>query len=211
MLIVLDNVGPVEQVRPLLPGSPGCAVVVTSRDSLAGLVVRDGASRLDLDLLPLQDAIGLLQELTGRRTDEDPEAAAILAERCCPAAAGAAGRRRAGRRRPTVPLAELAAELTNQQTRLDMLTSAETGIPRCARCSPGPTGTWASRRPRLPAARPAPGYRLRRLLSRRNHRHEPRPGPPGAGDSGPRPPGAACRAGQVRHARLAARLRPGTC
>jgi DNA-binding SARP family transcriptional activator len=121
MLIVLDNVGPVEQVRPLLPGSPGCAVVVTSRDSLAGLVVRDGASRLDLDLLPLQDAIGLLQELTGRRTDEDPEAAAILAERCCrlPLALRVAAELAAAR--PTVPLAELAAELTNQQTRLDML------------------------------------------------------------------------------------------
>ena len=52
MLIVLDNADEVEQVRPLLPGTPACAVVVTSRDSLAGLVARDGATRLDLDLLP---------------------------------------------------------------------------------------------------------------------------------------------------------------
>lgn len=51
MLVVADNAGSVQQVRPLLPGAPGCVVVVTSRDSLAGLVARDGARRLDLDLL----------------------------------------------------------------------------------------------------------------------------------------------------------------
>jgi hypothetical protein len=50
MLIVLDNAGSAGQVRPLLPGTPSCVVVVTSRDALAGLVARDGAARLDLDL-----------------------------------------------------------------------------------------------------------------------------------------------------------------
>jgi transcriptional regulator with XRE-family HTH domain len=67
VLVVLDNAGSAEQARPLLPGSPTCAVLVTSRDSLAGLVARDGATRLDLDLLPLADAVRLLQELIGDR------------------------------------------------------------------------------------------------------------------------------------------------
>ena len=82
MLVVLDNAGSVEQVRPLLPGSPGCVVLVTSRDTLAGLVARDGARRLTLDLLPLADAISLLRALIGDRVDADPAAAATLARRC---------------------------------------------------------------------------------------------------------------------------------
>src|SRR5215469_2033602 len=83
VLVVLDNAGSVEQVRPLLPGSQSSAVVVTSRDSLAGLVARDGAARLDLDLLPLRDAVRLLWELIGDRAAASPGAMEALAERCC--------------------------------------------------------------------------------------------------------------------------------
>jgi len=50
-LVVLDNARSPDQIRPLLPHSRGCAVLVTSRDDMPGLVARDGASRMALDLL----------------------------------------------------------------------------------------------------------------------------------------------------------------
>jgi DNA-binding SARP family transcriptional activator/Tfp pilus assembly protein PilF len=121
MLLILDNAGSVEQVRPLLPGSSSCTVLVTSRDALPGLVARDGAVRLDLDLLPLEDSVGLLRTLIGAQVDAEPGAAARLALRCCrlPLALRVAAELAASR--PSVPLAELAAELADQQQRLDRL------------------------------------------------------------------------------------------
>jgi DNA-binding SARP family transcriptional activator/tetratricopeptide (TPR) repeat protein len=121
ILVVLDNAGSAEQVRPLLPGDPACAVVVTSRDALTGLVARDGAWRLDLDLLPLEDAIGLLRMLIGARVDADPAAAAVLASQCCrlPLALRVAAELTATR--TAIPLAELVAELADQRRRLDLL------------------------------------------------------------------------------------------
>jgi len=72
MLVVLDNAASVEQIRPLLHGTPSCSVVVTSRDSLPGLVALHGGCRLDLDLLPLPDAVTLLHKLIGERVDPNP-------------------------------------------------------------------------------------------------------------------------------------------
>lgn len=51
MLILLDNARDAEQVRPLLPGAPGCLVVVTSRSQLSGLIAAEGAQLLTLGLL----------------------------------------------------------------------------------------------------------------------------------------------------------------
>lgn len=80
MLVVLDNANSPEQVRPLLPGAPGCLVLITSRADLRGLVARDGAARIRLDLLDRDEAAALLQTLIGEHAD--PAAVAELVERC---------------------------------------------------------------------------------------------------------------------------------
>jgi DNA-binding SARP family transcriptional activator/Tfp pilus assembly protein PilF len=125
MLILLDNASSVEQVRPLLPGSRSCFVVVTSRSSLTGLVVRHGASRLDLDLLPPAEAVALLRTLIGVRIDEEPAAAHLLAEQCArlPLALRIAAELAGAR--PGSSLADLVVELTDEQHRLDVLDSCD--------------------------------------------------------------------------------------
>ena len=147
ILIVLDNASSIEQVRPLLPGTPSALVVVTSRDSLAGLVARHGARRLNLDLLPPEDAVALLRALIGERVAAEPNAAAALAGQCArlPLALRVAAELAAVR--PTTPLAALVEELADQQRRLEALDApVVTRAPRSVRCSPGPTCTCRSRR-----------------------------------------------------------------
>jgi len=121
MLVVLDNAATVEQVRPLLPGTPSALVVVTSRDALAGLVARHGAARLDLDLLPSKDAIALLRALIGERVGAESNAAAVLAGQCArlPLALRVAAELAATR--PSTPLAALVEELADEQQRLELL------------------------------------------------------------------------------------------
>ncbi|GIJ59074.1 BTAD domain-containing putative transcriptional regulator [Virgisporangium aurantiacum] len=64
-LIILDNVRTATQVRPLLPGASASVVVVISRSRQESLVVRDSATRIDLDMLTLDDAVDMLRT-TGR-------------------------------------------------------------------------------------------------------------------------------------------------
>lgn len=83
MLIVLDNAASVSQVRPLLPGTAGCLVLVTSRSRLSGLAVRDGAHRLTLGTLAEPEAVALLRTVTaGYRPEDDVEKLAELARLC---------------------------------------------------------------------------------------------------------------------------------
>jgi DNA-binding SARP family transcriptional activator len=83
MLVVLDNATGADQVRPLLPGTPGSLVVVTSRDRLRGLVARDGARRIGLGTLAPDEAAVLLSRLLGAdRVAAEPDAAAELARHC---------------------------------------------------------------------------------------------------------------------------------
>ncbi|HCT80496.1 MAG TPA: hypothetical protein DGG94_03855 [Micromonosporaceae bacterium] len=63
MLVIIDNARSADDVRNLLPGTAGCLAVVTSRDMLTGLVARDGATRVPLDVLSPYEAYGLIAGL----------------------------------------------------------------------------------------------------------------------------------------------------
>ncbi|MEO3825285.1 tetratricopeptide repeat protein [Actinomadura sp. B10D3] len=126
VLVVLDNAATAEQVRPLLPGSPGCLAVVTSRSRLSGLVARDGAKRISLDPLSPDEAIGLLRQIIGdARVDDDPAATAGLARGCAylPLALRIAAERVATH--PHIGLADLAGDLADEDARLDLLAADE--------------------------------------------------------------------------------------
>jgi DNA-binding SARP family transcriptional activator len=83
MLIVLDNAARAGQVRPLLPGDPGCAVLITSRDALRGLVAEQGASRVHVGGLAPDESNTLLERILGPEVVRvEPTAAAELAELC---------------------------------------------------------------------------------------------------------------------------------
>jgi DNA-binding SARP family transcriptional activator len=112
MLVLLDNARSADQVRPLLPGGSGCLVLVTSRDRLDGLVARNGARYLALDVLTPAESVGVLSQVAGRhRVDAEPAAAAELARLCAqlPLALRIAAAHLAVRPRRT--LAEQVAEL----------------------------------------------------------------------------------------------------
>ncbi|MGI5499845.1 BTAD domain-containing putative transcriptional regulator [Lentzea sp. CA-135723] len=100
ILVLLDNAVTAEQVRLLLPGTPCCLTLVTSRNRLDGLVARDGARLFVLDLLNPAEARGVLEYFLGRqRTAAEPEATGRLADLCArlPLALRIAGANVAGR------------------------------------------------------------------------------------------------------------------
>jgi DNA-binding SARP family transcriptional activator len=126
VLVVLDNVRDAAQARPLLPGSPGCLAIVTSRDQLIGLAATEGAAPLALDLLTAAEA----HELLGRRLGEarlasDPDAADEIIQRCArlPLALAIVAARAACR--PSFRLADIAAELREAKAVLDPLEGDE--------------------------------------------------------------------------------------
>lgn len=119
MLVVLDNAKDVEQVRPLLPATNTCAVLITSRNRLAEL---PGAYKLGLSSLPDEDAMILLAQLAGAgRLAAEPEATAELLRACggIPLALRIAGARLGAR--ATWPVSTLARRLSDQRRRLDEL------------------------------------------------------------------------------------------
>ena len=83
VLLVLDNAASTEQVRPLLPGTSGCLVLVTSRHRLSGLAARHGARRITLGTLDPNSAVTLLTGRIGLElTRREPGACWDLARLC---------------------------------------------------------------------------------------------------------------------------------
>jgi tetratricopeptide (TPR) repeat protein/transcriptional regulator with XRE-family HTH domain len=120
VLIVLDNARDAEQVRPLLPGSPGCLAVVTSRNLLTGLIATDGAHPVSVGLLSVDEARKLLAyRLGASRVAAEPEAVDKIIAACArlPLPLSIAAARAATK--PGVSLAALAGELQEAQRRLD--------------------------------------------------------------------------------------------
>ncbi|GLW91081.1 ATP-binding protein [Actinokineospora globicatena] len=124
ILILLDNAATPHQVRPLLPGSSSCRVLITSRSRLTGLATREGAQRMALDVLPPTRAVEVLAKIVGgERIAAEPAAAAELARDCgyLPLALRIVGGRLAASE--SLSLAEFAREL--RQERLDALADDE--------------------------------------------------------------------------------------
>ena len=115
VLVVLDNAATVDQVRPLLPGTPTCLTIVTSRDRMSALVARDGAIRVAVNILAEDDAVALLDLMTSRyRTHDGRHDLVELARLCArlPLALRLAAERAASR--PMLALDELIADLRDQ-------------------------------------------------------------------------------------------------
>jgi DNA-binding SARP family transcriptional activator/tetratricopeptide (TPR) repeat protein len=112
VLVLLDNASDAGQVRPLLPGAPGCMALVTSRSQLAGLVTTAGAHPVALDLPSAGEARRLLERRLGAARVADASSAADEIVALCarlPLALAIVAPRAATQ--PGLPLATLAAEL----------------------------------------------------------------------------------------------------
>ena len=120
VLIVLDNARDTEHVRPLLPGAPGCLVVVTSRSQLYGLVAGEGAHSLTLDVLTETEAREFLSRRLGaERIADEPDAVTEIITLCgrLPLALAVVSARAVVN--PAFPLASIAAELSDSEDSLD--------------------------------------------------------------------------------------------
>jgi tetratricopeptide (TPR) repeat protein len=124
-LVVLDNALNETQVRPLLPGSPSCATLITSRSPLSGLAE---ATAVTLELLPAADAARVLARAAGSEQIEDSDAAKVVAAQCgcLPLALRIAGARLRTRRAWTIET--LASLLADERHRLERLATGDLAV-----------------------------------------------------------------------------------
>ena len=126
VLVVVDDAATAAQVRLLMPGTAGCALVVTSRAALEGL---DGALLVPLEVMTDQDAVGLLARIAGRaRVEAEPDASAELVRACgaLPLALRIAGAKLATR--PSWPVSAMVRTITGAHDRLGELQAGELSV-----------------------------------------------------------------------------------
>ncbi|MGW3413911.1 AfsR/SARP family transcriptional regulator [Streptomyces sp. NPDC000888] len=126
VLVLLDNARDAAQVRPLLPGTEGCAALVTSRVRMVDLA---GAHLVDLDVMSPEEALQLFTKIVGReRVESEREAALDVVAACgfLPLAIRIAASRLAARRTWTVSV--LAAKLGDERRRLDELQAGDLAV-----------------------------------------------------------------------------------
>lgn len=126
VLVMLDNAASVDQVRPLLPAGPACAVLITSREMLTAL---EGATHLHLGVMFHDQATALLERLVGpERIAAEPDAADAIVRMCggLPLALRIVGARLAAR--PSWPLSAFAERLTDAQSRLDEIRVGDVSV-----------------------------------------------------------------------------------
>ncbi|MFC8871220.1 BTAD domain-containing putative transcriptional regulator [Streptomyces sp. NPDC057148] len=126
VLVLLDNARDAAQVRPLLPGTDGCAALVTSRVRMVDLA---GAHLVDLDVMSPEEALTLFTRIVGEeRVASEREAALDVVGACgfLPLAIRIAASRLAARRTWTVSV--LAAKLADERRRLDELRAGDLAV-----------------------------------------------------------------------------------
>jgi tetratricopeptide (TPR) repeat protein len=163
LLIVLDNARDEQQVRPLLPSTPGCLVLVTSRHQLTGLSAAEGARLLTLDVLTGADARALLTARLGAdRAAADPGAVTEIAALCghLPLALAVTAARAVAR--PIFTMAALATELRDAHSRLTALDTGDpaVGVRAVFSWSYAQLGPGAARIFRLLGLHPGPSISL---------------------------------------------------
>ncbi|WP_416982505.1 AfsR/SARP family transcriptional regulator [Streptomyces sp. T028] len=164
VLVVLDNARDAEQVRPLLPGSPGCLTIVTSRDELPGLVAAHGARSLTLSPFDTdQTRAFLVRRLGAARVDAEPRAADEIGALCAglPLALACVAARAAAH--PHFRLADVAAELREADGSLDAFARADASVDVSTvfSWSTNAVSPDAARLFRLLALHPGPDFSLR--------------------------------------------------
>ncbi|SDI08655.1 DNA-binding transcriptional activator of the SARP family [Actinokineospora alba] len=124
MVIVLDNAASADHVRPMLPGAPGCLVLVTSRRRLTGLA---GAAPLSLEPLPADEAAALVRRMVGR-AEAEPAPVAELVGLCghLPLAIRVASARLL--HRPSWTVGHLVDRLRGERDRLAELAAEDRGV-----------------------------------------------------------------------------------